>query len=214
MKPKKIVLAALLSVSALSLFAQSKTTTTTEGVSFDVRAGVNFQNINGKDASGKDLDNKLKTGFHVGVDVEIPVAPEFYFAPGLLFSTKGAKGTNDEKLNLNYLELPLNFLYKGMLGAGKLRLGLGPYIAMGLGGKYTSPVGQDFDVKFKNKAQMTADVYYKPIDAGANLLAGYEFSNNIFAQLNAQLGLVNINAYDNDAKTKNTGFGVSVGYRF
>jgi hypothetical protein len=57
------------------------------------------------------------------------------------------------------------------------------------------------------------------LDAGANLLAGYEFSNRISFQLNAQLGLAKINSkYENspNAKTsaKNTGFGVSLGYRF
>jgi hypothetical protein len=209
MKTTKIAFAALLSFSSLHLFAQQ-----TEKTTFDVRAGINFQNVTGEDASGNKPDNKLKTGFHVGVDAEIPIAPEFYFAPGLLFSTKGAKGINSQSLNFNYLELPLNFLYKGTLGTGKLRLGLGPYIALGLGGKYKSSTSE-VDVKFKSKADANSSaVFYKPIDAGANLLAGYEFSNNFFAQLNAQLGLVNLNAYDNNAKWKNTGFGVSLGYRF
>jgi hypothetical protein len=208
MKAGKIVLASLLSLATASIYAQSK-------ASFDIRAGINFQNVNGEDAAGNKYENKLKTGFHVGVDAEIPVADEFYFAPGLLYSTKGAKGENGEKLSLNYLELPLNFLYKGTLGTGKLRLGLGPYIALGLGGTYENAAGLEADVKFKNEADLAANtIYYKPIDAGANLFAGYEFSNKLFAQLNAQLGLVNLNAYDTDAKQKNTGFGVSVGYRF
>jgi len=63
-----------------------------DGTTFGLRAGVNFQNVNGKDFEGDKIeDNKLKTGFHIGVNAEIPVAPEFYIQPGVLFSTKGAK---------------------------------------------------------------------------------------------------------------------------
>ena len=56
----------------------------------------------------------------------------------------------------------------------------------------------------------------KRFDAGANFLAGYEFSNKLSFQLNAGLGLVNIlnTESGDDAKLKNTGFGISLGYRF
>ncbi|HEX2533115.1 MAG TPA: PorT family protein, partial [Chitinophagaceae bacterium] len=55
----------------------------------------------------------------------------------------------------------------------------------------------------------------KRFDAGGNLLAGYEFANRLSFQLNAQLGLVDINPKMNDeSKWRNTGFGVSLGYRF
>ena len=50
-------------------------------------------------------------------------------------------------------------------------------------------------------------LYFKPFDAGANFVAGYEFSNRFSAQLNAQLGLVNINPkYDGlpDRRFKST----------
>ncbi len=61
--------------------------------------------------------------------------------------------------------------------------------------------------------------YVRPFDAGANLLAGYEFGFGISFQLNAQLGLLKVNpGYDGDSNddtsVKNTGFGISVGYRF
>jgi hypothetical protein len=56
------------------------------------------------------------------------------------------------------------------------------------------------------------------LDAGANLLAGYEFSNRFSFQLNAQLGLTKINpeyegATNDKTSAKNTGFGFSVGCR-
>jgi hypothetical protein len=63
-------------------------------------------------------------------------------------------------------------------------------------------------------------IYYaRRLDAGCNFLFGYEFIKKISVQLNAQLGIVNINPRIKDwnpdkSKSKNTGFGLSVGYRF
>jgi len=183
-------------------------------VTFGIRAGVNFQNLNGKDADGHKLENDLKTGFNAGVNAEIPVGIDFYLQPGLLFSTKGAKydiqGTEITR-NISYLELPINFLYKPELGEGHLLLGFGPYAAYAVGGKIKGG-STDIDMEFGNEIGET-----KPFDAGANLLAGYEFSNNLSFQLNAGLGLINMyNRPNGDSETslKNTGFGVSLGYRF
>jgi hypothetical protein len=209
---KKLFFCALLAPVFSGLYAQQ-----TEKTTFGVRAGINFQNLNGKDDNGNKLDNKLKAGFNLGVNAEVPIAPEFYFQPGLLFTTKGAKNNSTNptiKTNLSYLEIPLNFLYKGALGKDKVLFGFGPYLGFGLGGKVKAG-SQSTDVKFKSKAGTDLSVrYVKPIDAGANILFGYELSNNFSAQLNAQLGLANLNAYPGNAKVHNTGFGVSVGYRF
>jgi hypothetical protein len=57
----------------------------------------------------------------------------------------------------------------------------------------------------------------KRFDAGGNFLVGYELSNHLSAQLNAGLGLININNRgqgDTKSSLKNTGFGLSLGYRF
>jgi hypothetical protein len=192
------------------------------GTTFGIRAGVNFQNLNGKYA-GFDMENKLKPGFNVGVNAEIPLADEFYIQPGLLFTTKGAKAEDDAdngKININYLELPVNFLYKPVLGTGKLLLGFGPYAGYAIGGKIKSDDG-DMDLEFeKNVSTPLQAIYtFRRFDFGANVLAGYEFSNKLSFQLNAQLGLANISPEitgtdADDYKTKNTGFGVSLGYRF
>lgn len=222
MKTKVI---ALVSACLLGTFiAQAQSTkTTVGGTTFGVRAGINFQNLNGE-FLGNDLDNKLKTGFHIGVNAEIPLADEFYIQPGLLFSTKGAKGddADDTKVNINYLELPVNFLYKPVLGTGKLLLGFGPYAGYAIGGKVKSDDG-DRDLEFESElsTNQVGQYFYtfRRFDFGANLLAGYEFNNKFSVQLNAQLGLTNISPEvegldKSDNKTKNTGFGVSVGYRF
>ncbi len=82
MKTKFLTLSAIFILLTITLQAQ---------IGFGLLGGVNFQNINGKDNSGNKLQNGLLTGFHAGINLNIPVAPEFYFQPGLLFSVKGAK---------------------------------------------------------------------------------------------------------------------------
>ena len=206
MKTTKICAVLIASLLTTSIFAQQKTT-------FGIRAGVNFQNLNGKDINDDKTENKLKTGFNAGVNAEIPVGIDFYLQPGVLFSTKGAKiEDTDNKINLSYVEVPVNFIYKPELGEGRMILGFGPYAAFAVGGKYKPENGNDVDIEFGDQYPET-----KRFDAGANLLAGYEFSNKLSFQLNAGLGLVNINnrpTGDSKSTMKNTGFGVSLGYRF
>ena len=224
----------LILVMALgSLFSQAQQTVKNSGgTSFGLRAGVNFQNITGKDEDGNKLENDLLTGFNIGINAEIPLAPQFYFQPGLLFTTKGAKSedlilgqTIKGKINIYYVELPLNFLYKPMMGQGRLLMGFGPYVALGVGGKATyegggSSLSEDIEFKKTVKLSDPDDVFYvRPMDAGANLLFGYQFANKVSIQLNAQLGLTKINpeyegASNDRTEAKNTGFGISLGYRF
>lgn len=217
---RKILSMAVLGLIALGSYAQQTTTTTVNAgrTTFGVRAGVNFQNITGNDASDDDLENDLATGFHVGVNAEIPVGTGFYLQPGVLYSTKGANWSNGSKVKVNYLEVPVNFIYKPVLGTGNLLLGFGPYVAFGMGGKAEDANGNVANVVFNNELDVTEpDAQFRPIDAGGNLLAGYEFANKFSVQLNAQLGLVNINpeTVSNDrARWRNTGWGLSLGYRF
>jgi hypothetical protein len=219
MKTRMLVLMAGLCLMMSTGFSQTKT-------AFGIRAGVNFQNLNGEDVDGDDLDYKLKTGFHIGLDVDIPIAQDFYIRPGVLFSTKGAKSDDgeDSKINLSYIEVPVGFVYKPTLGTGKLILGIGPYVAFAVGGKWKIDDDNEIDIEFENEITPTQALsgtpYLKSLDFGGNLFFGYEFSQHFFAQLNAQLGMMNlmpkIEGVDEDdrGKVKNTGFGVSLGYRF
>jgi hypothetical protein len=219
MKSKVLVLA--LATTAFSL------TTKAQKATIGFRAGINFQNLNGKANDGSDLDFKLKTGVHIGINAEVPIAPDFYVQPGLLFSTKGAKedvpGSSDDlKYKLSYMEVPINLLYKPVLGPGKLLLGFGPYFAYAVGGKVKYK-DTDYKIKFSHDVTMqdlaNYPYYIRHTDFGANFLAGYELSNRVSFQLNAQLGLTKINPKitnypgGDKGKLKNTGFGFSIGYR-
>lgn len=198
------------------------------GTKFAVLAGVNMFNHNGKDFSGNALDNNLLIGFHAGVNAQIPIVPEFYFEPGVLFSTKGAiqkTGSVSSSTRLSYIEVPLNFVYKGALGSGFIMVGFGPYIAYGVQGKIVTEgaaLTLETPIDFKNTVKLGDSItraYFRPFDAGANIFVGYEMSMGIFLLLNTQFGLMRINPDDErfpigEASVKNTGFGLSLGYRF
>ncbi len=218
-------------MAMISAQAQTDATAPLGRTTFGFRAGVNWQNFNGKDENGNMLSNQLVTRFHGGVNVEIPVAVDFYIQPGLLYATKGSLRKtmqNDQPLHatatIGYVEMPVNLLYKPLLGTGHLIVGFGPYIAYGVWGKARYELAgttRTEDVKFKNTVETgdrTDVTYFRPLDAGANLIAGYEFSNRISFQLNAQLGMLRVNPTykmnpGDQSSVKNTGFGISVGYR-
>lgn len=228
MKTKIISFAMILLLSSSLAIAQS----TDKGkMSFAILGGVNFQNLTGKNNNGDKLKNDMLVGFHGGVNIQIPIAPEFYFQPGLLFSTKGAKnsyGSLTGTYKLSYIELPLNIVYKGALGNGFIMVGFGPYVGYAIGGKSSITNGSttiESSIVFKNSVEsgdpyLTA--YVKRFDAGGNIFAGYETAGGLFLQLNTQFGMLNINPQDNRASAdfssklsvKNTGFGLSLGYRF
>jgi hypothetical protein len=219
----KLVLIIFCAISITSLFAQRDAK-----ITFGILGGVNFQNMTGKDFLGNTLENDMILGYHAGVEVQVPIAPEFYFQPSLLFSTKGSKNVNGlltTTYKLSYLEVPLNFVYKASLGNGFIMVGFGPYVAYGIGGKVLTEGGSvalETSVEFKSVVEVGDPIeitYYKAFDAGGNIFVGYELANGIFAKLNAQLGMLKINPedqrlLDDQSSIKHTGFGVSLGYRF
>jgi len=61
-------------------------------------------------------------------------------------------------------------------------------------------------------------MYGKPVDYGANVLAGYEFLDKLSVQFNVQPGLANLQSKLNGVKQngslRNTGVGILLGYKF
>jgi len=227
----KIIIALILIIIGSTI--QAQTITPPMGVSsFGIYGGVNFQNINGLNANGDKLSNSLVTKFNIGINEEIPIAPEFYFQVGLQYIGKGTKGpmpytdntgahTITRTLALNYIEMPLNFVYKPLLGKGNFILGFGPYVGYCFSGKAKfsgSSIPADTDLDFVKTAPSNDPnnlIYFKHLDVGANAFFGYQFINGINIIFNSQLGLVNINSANNTKMVnKNTGFGLGLGYRF
>lgn len=185
---------------------------------------------------------KSSTGFKFGVVAEVPVAESFFFMPELNFVNKGAKqleeetttiaGTtfsskSDNKISLNYLEIPLNFAYKSTGSSGSFFGGLGPVLSYGLSGKSTSHhtvtyagTSQDttvsFTVKFDGKkdADVTDDnLHLKGLEIGADVFAGYALNNGLFFKVQYNMALTNANPNKNSSFKPNY-FGVGLGYMF
>lgn len=196
--------------------------------SFGILGGVNFQTFSGKNIDNNKLENDMLVGFHAGVNVLIPVAPEFNFQPGLLFTTKGAKNKNDlltSIYSISSIELPLNLVYRGALGSGYILVGFGPYVSYSIMGKAKHEGGTlnyESNIEFKNEIEIGdpfTTSYFKALDAGGNVFVGYETVDRIFIQLNTQIGMLNIKPNDkrllsDNSVMKNKGFGLSIGYRF
>jgi hypothetical protein len=210
----------LILVSTMAIYGLASAQT--NGTSFGIKAGVNFQNLTGKDVNGDKMNNKLKAGFGAGVNALIPIATDFYIQPGVEFNQKGAKSNDgDYKTSLSYIDIPVSVVYKPLVGTGHVIFGFGPYVGFGVGGQVKG-AGGSTDVKFKNDVTFndlnSGNVYFKSMDAGANIFAGYEMNNKVSIQLNTQLGLIKVNPSiegipDDQSSVKNTGFGISLGYR-
>ena len=226
MKTKINILIVALYICGFSAHAQS------DGVSFGLRAGVDMQNFNGKDHNGDQLKMSAVPRYHVGFTVDVPIAPDFYFQPALLYTTKGAESNNeflgidmDANYNLGYIGLPLNLLYKPYLGTGRIILGFGPYLAYGINGKVNYNIGnisseEKIDFTSENTSSNPMDrKYFNAFDYGGNLILGYELANGFSFQLNTLLGLAKINRENpslsfTDTEIRNTGYGLSLGYKF
>lgn len=203
-----------------------------------IKAGVNFSNIMLEDENGHKGETQSMPGVQLGLTLDIPIAAAFFIQPGIMYSQKGFKQetggyygkATDFKVNVSYIEMPVNFLYKPGLGIGNLLLGAGPYIGYGTNGtwkSYNTILIGDIMTDNKGKTIFKNDymdgefgnyLYGKPFDYGANVLVGYEFLNKLSVQFNAQLGLANLqpklDGVKRNGSLRNTGFGILLGYKF
>lgn len=176
-------------------------------IKYGIKGGVNFanQSIN---AQGVSASFSSLTSFHVHGILDYGFSPSFSFQPGIGLSGKGFKvSTNgsDAKMNVLYLDIPMNFLGKIPVPAlGKIFLGGGPYAGINISEKAKSD-GQTID---------GADSY-KTADFGLNIIGGIEFKNHMTLNANYGFGLTNVaKDVEGDASVKNKVFSLSIGYLF
>lgn len=186
-----------------------------------ITGGASFANVTVK-SGGISVSPKLKTGITAGLFIDAPLSSNFSFQPALNFVQKGYVVKEDsykDKLNLNYLEVPLNFVYHTNKSEGFF-IGAGPSVAFGISGKekYTDsdfPEDNSTDkIKFGS-----SDDEIKRIDFGANVLAGYKLAGGFMVSGNYNLGLSNIANTGNDnpdegGTIKNRYFAIKIGYVF
>lgn len=206
---KKVLLSAVAMLIAGLSFGQVK---------WGVVAGPNFSSATVKSGGDKETSDLL-IGVRAGITADLPLADEFFIGTGLLYAGKGGKNkdNSDFKTTLSYLQLPILFTYKPQVGSGNLVLGVGPYLAYGLGGKHKGGIG-NLTGDLKAFDDESGPYKLKRFDAGAGIQVGYELPQGVYFGLNTDLGLVNVASETSlggqDFSWKNTSFGVSAGYKF
>ena len=197
---KLLTIVALMVLGATTSFAQ-----------LGLRAGVNFDNV-GKDAKDDPiLKAENKTGFHIGAVYNIDLIGAFSVEPGLYFSQKGFK-LNDDDANMNYLEVPVNVKFKLLdLSALALDAHIGPFAALGLGGKWKNDLGE---IKLFDKDEGD----YNRFDFGLQMGVGAVFINKIYAGVHYDMSLTKVNEAESltrdNIKEKNHVWMISVGLNF
>jgi hypothetical protein len=115
---------------------------------FGIKAGPNLRTgfISGED-KGTDKGGIL-LGFQIGGIVDLEMSDQVTLRTGLSILTKGTKIKEDDgnyfDLNPTYLEIPITFLFN----ASDLKIGGGPFIAMGISGKINDIDGFVEDIDF------------------------------------------------------------------
>ncbi len=178
-------------------------------IKFGPKVGLNLSTMTMK-ASGISVDPITMAGFNIGVVSEIPLDNNFVLQPGLMYSTKGSKyEVSGSKMSISptYIEMPINAMCKYSLGTKNLLAFAGPYLGVGFGGGYETPLGND-DINYGTGSYDDLRL----VDFGLNIGAGIE--TGAF-QITAQYGFSLTNlapVTTNDEEAKNRVFGISVAY--
>jgi hypothetical protein len=198
---KKTVMMVILAMATISMYAQK----------FGVKAGVNFSTYTGDDAG----DLGTLTGFQVGGLYELPVSEAFFIQPEVLFTLKGAKSSADgvtTKLTPFYVQVPVKALYKFNVGTGKITIAAGPYLALGIAGKYKiSGGGESESYNLFSKEDGADEAMLKRFDLGLSSAVGYEFNNGLFLNLESSLGFLDV---AKDSNIKNSTLSLVAGFKF
>ena len=170
-----------------------------------------------------------RTGAHFGfiADLQLGVNSKFYAQPGVVFYNKGRKFFStydttvynyisiDQKQFINYVDIPLNVVYKIPLsGKTKFFLGGGPYLSFFYNGsektekylktgKYQTDENKDLPVG-------NAPGKYKTLDVGVNGTAGIEFGG-FFLAGNFSRSLTDMYTATYDGSFKNQVVGATLG---
>ena len=226
---KKNLLSIVLLVFSINVYAQT--------VSYGIDAGLNLSGsttpveiISSPSVSivSQSASKKYITGFHAGVLVDFRFNC-FSVQPGVLFSTKGSSSSVSYvgnaggqiinvisvfKLTLDYIEVPLNLLYRINVKNGNVFMGAGPYVGLGVSAKAAENSNQNGQISTQSlnvKFGSNTDELRNP-DLGFNGLIGYKLNLGVAISAGFSEGFVSTGNSGN--RNKNQGFRFSADYFF
>jgi len=185
-------------------------------INFGIKAGLNLSELT--HINQADYGSKMLPGFNAGGIVDIGFT-NFSIQPGIFYSTKGEKDTKQftdlnqhyypSTFELDYVEIPVNILYKAKLSpAITLDLGGGPYIAYGV--SETLKVSYPASIITNDYSSYHHYGYRNP-DFGINLIAGFTIKNKWLIDAGYSIGLQNLQTPDT---MHNRAISLSLGYLF
>jgi len=194
-----------------TIITTTHTSTVNMDASFGIKLNVNMSNVIIRD---NDCQSKMKLGFSTGVFLKLE-SNAFALQYELLlrhknFAVKNAETNTQTDYSYWGLELPIYFMGQIKTGAGKIFIGAGPYVSIGLDGKQ-DPGNIDI---YKND-KTSGKPIMKRFDFGLGAMCGYEFNNGISVSGGYQAGLINALSAQKDTMTmKNQCVNFGVGYKF
>lgn len=200
---KKLFLIAVAMLATLSVSAQSAP----GSFSLKPMVGATLSSVRGSDADGV----KMKFGLVAGAEGIYQVSDMFALSGGLLYSMQGFKTDTslDLKVNTEYLNVPILanvYVARGL--ALKAGVQLGFLTKAKAKGKYGN-IEEDIDIKDSMKS----------LDLSIPVGVSYEINNSFTIDARYNLGLSKIakdddQHYDYTAKTYNSVFMLTLGYKF
>jgi hypothetical protein len=194
---KKILLSLLLATLLLGAYSQN----------IEFKAGLSLSKALYFVGDTSVFTNRLP-GISAGVLKEFKLANDLYLSTSINFSQRGYK-INDTGVHLkyryNYIDIPATIVYKFELDDINLNFEFGPYVAMGLNGKYIQG-GKTSKINFGSGNNQV-----KRMDFGLNLGYCLEFEK-ITLRLNYMVGFIDF-ANNGTESLKNRMFSFTVGYK-
>ena len=176
---------------------------------------------------------KMRTLPGAGVVVDINLKPSLVLRTGVNYqqqgitleaSANGVPGEIEEiktvaKLNLHYVQVPLNVLYETK-GATRFFVGGGPYVSFAVSGKSKMETTYKFADGTTETEKEETDVFekdadgnttFKRTDYGIGAIAGVKLPGGLFANVGYQFSFANLSK-DEESKYQNRGLQLTIGY--
>lgn len=217
-----------------------------QNIEFGPKIGLNLSNQRWSQGSDESVDapwsqdgvsRAMIPGFQIGGFANIFFANNLCIRPELLFSQRGQIVNFDEsrkdRLQLNYIDIPLNVSYNLAVGEARIDVFAGPYLALALGGNLSSDF-EDSSMEDEkrtvkagkidlNEFDPSTESYVRPLDVGLKAGLGAKYSNFYFS-VNYDLGFLNTNpqlteypegiSYSDFQALRNNTLSISIAYCF
>lgn len=185
-------------------------------LTFGLRAGVNFANVN-IETEGLSISPDNRVGLTLGGLLNIGITEKFSVQPELQFTQKGYNFEFEfieiikQKISFNYFEVPVLAKYKFGEGAISGFIQGGPSFGYALSGNAESCTNGDCD---SETFEFDDNDGFNRFDLGLSIGGGLSLGK-LFVDLRYNLSVTNLSDdTDDEEKIKHKGFQIGVGYMF